>query len=1506
MAETTLRDYIRTIDNLIDAEKLDEAIAHSRNILQFHPKHLETYRLLGKAYLEAKKHGDAADIFQRVLSAVPDDFVSHIGMSIVREDEGNTESAIWHMERAFETNPSNPAIQQELKRLIGRRDGIEPPKVRLTRGALARMYAHGELYPQAIAELRSALREEPDRPDLQILLADLYWQTDQRVEAAEVSNRILEKLPYCQRALRIMAAALQETGKPEEATRYHRRLAQLDPYFAYVESPMMDTSKVEADSVRIEALAWQPGEPMPGATSVEDEWSSTLGIEIPEDVEGAPLPSWLEDVSEEGGPAQEELARASAVSEPLESESVGVEPPEIDLPDWMEEAGWEPASGEAEEGPVAFSAEELSTLERGELPPEPSEIPPDDPQDLEPAQIPSWLQDKAPGQLPSVEEELAEADIPEWLDDLDMDSEAVVEEPAQDEAPQEGLAAPPWEGGSEPQDLPDIEPADVPSWLEEGEPGATSTIMSWLGDRADEEQPAAESAQGPSEVDESESWIDEAFEQAAAEGAGAPPGDEPTPTEEAQPGSGIPGWLAGMAEASASSEDSEREELDRFRQETAASLAGEGGAGADEELAGDIPDWLQQIADGGQAEVPEPAADLTEEELVAEAEPLAPEDLVEEPVQELPDEFEVEEAVGSLEVEEPAIESEPEGVVPDIEAELETPDWLKETFEPAAEAFTELESQEVESIEAPELRRVEETEEVEEVEGEAEVEDWLANLATGAPQPEAAEEPEPVQDEVEDWLSGLAEPQPEEPEVEGEAATWLADLGEEPQATGQTWAEMTAAEPEWLEGLAEEEPEETVEEMAGGWLDDLSETLAETPAEPPGESADLGAEEVPDWLASFGDQPEPAAEPAAPPAQPEQPQQPEPEEDLSWLQEIAEKASPSEAPAEPEPAAEPQFDMGELDQMDEDEIFQWLENMAAQREQEAAAAPGPEPQPQAEIQPSTAPSGEEGSGEEDLEWLSKLAEQRGIDAEFEPAQPTTPPEPAQPLGEPDTQPTSAVRPTAEEPAQQQEQPPPTGEPEIEPAEQVAEPPPEEALPWETQPAVAGVDQGMPPPIPPEPEMETPPMEAPPGQPPAQAEPGPGVEVPERAGVPPAAPLEAPMEVVEPAERTAPAQPPSEPSEPVPPAEPSTLEPAPVPPPTSGAVGGAAPIEEEPSVTPLPESEQGAVAPAEGEEEVPDWLKPMATTPMETSPAPIEPEGATELPMQEQPTAPPPEQKPEPEPGEPVSEAPPAPAVETPPPEPQTQEPAVAEPPASAPPEVVPQAEPTPVQEQPPEPQLAPEPEPAPVQTREPEPQAEPIREPEPQAEMAVVAQPEPAMEIEKDVEAEPEPEPAKKLPERMHAARAALAEGDHQTAASDYEKLLKLKEHLGQVIEDLESAVEQFPESGALWQTLGDAYMKADRTKDAANAYNEGMRETEVLESARQALTIADYTRAAAQYGLLIKDRKGLETVIEDLEGALEKNEDIPIIWQTLGDAYMKAGRLNDSIKAYRQGMDSV
>src|SRR5512146_3493604 len=215
MANVSLRSYNREIESLIDKNRLDEAIAHCRHILQSYPKHLETYRLLGKAYLEAKRYDQAVDIFQRVLVAAPDDFVAHVGMSIIADDKGRLDDAIWHMERAFEVQPSNAAIQSELQRLFGRRDGIEPPKMRLTRGALAHMYVQGELFPQAISEIRAVLAGDAKRTDMQTLLARAYQRNGQKAEATDICTELLGKYPYCLEANRLLTEILATTQRAE-------------------------------------------------------------------------------------------------------------------------------------------------------------------------------------------------------------------------------------------------------------------------------------------------------------------------------------------------------------------------------------------------------------------------------------------------------------------------------------------------------------------------------------------------------------------------------------------------------------------------------------------------------------------------------------------------------------------------------------------------------------------------------------------------------------------------------------------------------------------------------------------------------------------------------------------------------------------------------------------------------------------------------------------------------------------------------------------------------------------------------------------------------------------------------------------------------------------------------------------------------------------------------------------------------------------------------------------
>jgi competence ComEA-like helix-hairpin-helix protein len=412
MARISLRAYNRDIERMIDGNQIDEAFTHCRHILESYPKHIDTYRLMGKTLLEAQRFGDASDVFHRVLSSVPDDFIAHLGMSIIREDESNLDAAIWHMERSFEVQPSNAAVQVELRRLYGLRDGLTPQKIQLTRGALARMSAKSNLFTQAIAELRTAMSDDPQRPDLQVVLADMYAQTGARMEAIETCNSLISKLPYCLVANRILADLLPETERADQAEEYKGRLSELDPYYAHL-SPVAETvDQIPDGAVTIQRLDYS-GESLENIEPAQPEWATSLGLNLDEEVEVEDQsPDWLGDegaeISAEPSSAAEEVHEPKIVPT-IEDESVQEISEELDaepIPDWISDPEQLEGSDVFEE----FPSEELDAAEEISVEEPPSEIP-------EPDELPGWMDDV---------EETDDGETPDWLREV-MEEETTEE-----------------------------------------------------------------------------------------------------------------------------------------------------------------------------------------------------------------------------------------------------------------------------------------------------------------------------------------------------------------------------------------------------------------------------------------------------------------------------------------------------------------------------------------------------------------------------------------------------------------------------------------------------------------------------------------------------------------------------------------------------------------------------------------------------------------------------------------------------------------------------------------------------------------------------------------------------------------------------------------------------------------------------------------------------------------------------------------------------------------------
>jgi tetratricopeptide (TPR) repeat protein len=931
VAQIALQDYLRKIDELLEENRLAEVVAHCRHILQRYPRHVETYRTLGKALLEQQKHVEATDIFQRVLSADPEDFIAHAGLAVIHKDTGQIPVAIWHMERAFEVDPYNSAIQRELRDLYARRDGLEPERIALTRAALARLYVRGELFQQAAAELRHVLAAETDRIDLQILLAETLWRDEQRVEAVEISRDILEKLPYSIKANAILAEVWLVTGRVEEAQAHLRQLraltvpdtTNLDPESivgrAFSAASFMDLPRL----VRLEELDYIPAIQ---ATEAKADWVQEVGFAMAEaeaesnadtdwlramDTAGVVLGDeslaeegpedvleWLREVTVDDEDAELDLAidevpdpfaELAAAEEMIADTAEDVQPAELASDDWLSDidgsaeaefwqAGAETELAEVDESePETADATDLddSMDDAGDQPLMPSG---DEEDDLAIGQIspdeafPDWLSNlSSPGETAD-----AAGALPDWLDEPEADSD--VDEDI----------FPDWLNGAESAGEPAAAMDELPDWLAESMAVETDEFEGPAEDQPEEADwlvgaaGVAALAAGAILAGEENGDADQPADE------GEPPTETTEPVEVVAEGDGLPDWLADFAEA-----------------------------GEAQAEAGDLPDWLAEPEDAdrlaGAENLPDWLVGSLEDETAETAGALA-EEQVEAPEEQLdwlagaalatgPAEDEEQPAVG-----EDAWEAEPAGLVEGA-AEIgdnELPDWL--------------------------------------ISSQREQEE----LVMGTPEePErndqdVPEVPEEDLDETMRWLEELAAAQGADPDELPSFEDEAAEQPDEPVSEDVSFAEEDI--PDWLQTELDETlisdqqmPDWAREgEEAGQQPEELG-ANAVTPSMDAGETAPT--DDIPDWLrAQMPDDLDLSAPTAGGPDEVD-----DFADSLGWLDQIA--AGEGEAIDEPptlswDSLEDDALEAAGLDDVDLDDMS-WLEELAVHEDELIEDMPTP-------------------------------------------------------------------------------------------------------------------------------------------------------------------------------------------------------------------------------------------------------------------------------------------------------------------------------------------------------------------------------------------------------------------------------------------------------------------------------------------------------------------------------------------------------------------------------------
>jgi len=519
MPEVSLQSYGEEMRQLIAQGAYPQAIAIGRHILSLYPKHLHTYRILGEACLEQGEYEQARQLFARALACDPEDLFARVGIAAAHEKKGDWDRAIWHLERGYELSPGNAELRKELQRLQAQRDGTSSARMKLTSGAVARLYARSQLWMQAIPELRNLLKQNPDLADLKVALADALWNAGQKKEAADVCQEILATYPHCLKA-NLILGEIWLRGEQEAEGRALLQLAQdIDPENATAQKVFGPRSPLPARMVKVPRLEEIAA---PVAPEV------AVGEETPEE---EALPAWvaktavapaLEEIPPEAAPAAETVGEEAPA--PLAAEAAETAQEDEGIPEWLQrirerrkdEEIAPAAPEEVEELPEAASDWLRRLREEQELAKEtvseeaaPVVVPTveEAPAAL-PAEegIPDWLKqlEEAAPKAPEVEPAPAVQPLPEWL--AEGEKPAVVEE-----LPVEAEAVPPAEAETVEEVLPVEAEAAAPlaaEAVEEAPPAEVGAVAPALevpeevAVKAKEAAPVAEVAEAAAPVEE--------------------------------------------------------------------------------------------------------------------------------------------------------------------------------------------------------------------------------------------------------------------------------------------------------------------------------------------------------------------------------------------------------------------------------------------------------------------------------------------------------------------------------------------------------------------------------------------------------------------------------------------------------------------------------------------------------------------------------------------------------------------------------------------------------------------------------------------------------------------------------------------------------------------------------------------------------------------------------------------------------------------------------------------
>lgn len=232
MPNIEIDNYLKKIDKLTDNGNLEQATFHCLYLLRQFPKMLRIYERLGRTFLEMDNYNGALNIYLRLCSAQPDNFLNHISLAYTYVECGRTENAIMHCETANCLQPDNETVEKDLTAWMAAHSVSFSSDDRLLNEFSSGIRAYYQKdYTAACKHFLSAGKKPI--PNLPILYLGLsFFEKGDIQKGVWLLESVLRREPYNQTALRTLAVYYSD----HDRMKFHRcleKLIDLDPLFQH-------------------------------------------------------------------------------------------------------------------------------------------------------------------------------------------------------------------------------------------------------------------------------------------------------------------------------------------------------------------------------------------------------------------------------------------------------------------------------------------------------------------------------------------------------------------------------------------------------------------------------------------------------------------------------------------------------------------------------------------------------------------------------------------------------------------------------------------------------------------------------------------------------------------------------------------------------------------------------------------------------------------------------------------------------------------------------------------------------------------------------------------------------------------------------------------------------------------------------------------------------------------------------------------------------------------------